>query len=68
MEGTKDEKKNLFMMEDELLAIKERAALIKFMKKKTNTPYSSTIVRRHVVVLAFQKKIDNSMMLAQSKS
>ena len=27
-------KKNLFMMEDELLAIKERAALIKFMKKK----------------------------------
>ena len=53
------------MMEDELLAIKERAALIQIMKKQI--PYSSTIVRGHVGVIAFQTKIDNFMMLAQSK-
>ena len=32
--GVPKKKKNLFMMEDELLAIKERASLIQIMKKQ----------------------------------
>ena len=58
-------KKNSFMMQDPLLAIKERASSIEFMKIKyhclikTSIPYSSTIVRSHVGIAGFLTKIVN---------
>ena len=62
------------MMQDELLAIQLTLSSNKVVKNLVRQigstsaiPYSSTIVRRHVGVPAFQIKKDNFMILPQSK-